>query len=191
MKSVRPWMTSALWAVACLTATAWVWRSIDPTEVSDPADLVAEHAERRLALSGAPPIKAHDGEPEAQPPGNDQAPVVRLRSSPADLDIFRAHSWYVPPPPPPPTPPPAPAAPAVVPRSNVAPPPPFVVIGRMDDGSNLPKVFINQRESLQVVGVGDVIDATYRIDTITSSAMSLTYLPTQQSVTLPVAVVPR
>jgi hypothetical protein len=77
------------------------------------------------------------------------------------------------------------------PQPVTTPPPPFVIIGRMDDGSSVPKVFINQRESLQVVGVGDVIDSAYRIDAITSDAMTLTYLPTQQPMTLPVAGVPR
>jgi hypothetical protein len=117
---------------------------------------------------------------------------ARLSAGQPAIDIFRSRRWFVQPPPPPAPPPPPPAAPPVAaPQPATMPPLPFVVIGRMDTGADVPKVFINQHESVQVVSVGDVIDATYRIDAISRSALQMTYLPTQQAVTLPVAGVPR
>jgi hypothetical protein len=185
-------MKALLWSVASVTAAGWVWRSVHPTDTSDPADLVVERADRKPAPSKFGDFKVSLGKPDDARADTDTGSAVRLRSGPPPVDIFRPHGWLAPPPPPPPPPPPAPAVPTVLsPQPVTTPPPPFVIIGRMDDGSSVPKVFINQRESLQVVGVGDVIDSAYRIDAITSDAMTLTYLPTQQPMTLPVAGVPR
>lgn len=191
MSSVRPWMKVMLWSVMGLTTTGWVWRSMNPVEADDPTGLVAELADRKSGAPKAQPVTAYSSEPDHAVRDLDPGHVVRLSSSSAPVDIFRSHRWFVQPPPPPPPPPMPAAQPVVIPQPVSPPPPPFVIIGRMDEGTDGLKVFINYRESMQVVGVGDVIDATYRIDDITANAMRLTNLPTQQAVTLPIPGVSR
>jgi hypothetical protein len=192
MSSVRPWMKGLLWSVAAVTAAGWGWRSWSASDAEDPTDLVVQRADRKPAPKMTVTAQNRADEPNGASAAADSSPALRLRWEHEPIDIFRPHRWFAEPPPPPPAPPPAPvAAPVMAPPPVTMPTPPFVIIGRMDTGSDVPKVFINQRESLQVVGVGDVVDATFRIDAITSNAMQLTYLPTQQVVTLPVAGVPR
>ena len=81
-------------------------------------------------------------------------------------DLFKSKSWYVPPPPPKPVPPPPPAA----------PPLPFTYFGKiMEDGKIT--VFLTRQDRNYVIKTGDVIDGTYRVDSIMPSALTLTYLP--------------
>ncbi len=192
MSSVRPWMKVLLWAVAAVTAAGWGWRTWSATHLDDPADLLMPRGERKPAQTGPVKLKDQAGESNDGLADADAGPALRLRWDHEPINIFRPHRWFTAPAPPPPAPPPAPTAPPVmVPQPVTVPTPPFVIIGRIDTGADAAKVFINQRESLQVVGEGDVIDRTFRIDAITSNTMQLTYLPTQQVVTLPVAGVPR
>lgn len=85
-------------------------------------------------------------------------------------DIFAAKSWAPPPPkpvaplPPPPPPPPS------------APPMPYKFIGKMDDATSL-KAFLNRGERVYVVSVGEILDHTYRVDSIKAGQMTLIYLP--------------
>lgn len=84
-------------------------------------------------------------------------------------NAFGATSWYVPPPPPPPPkalPPPAPTA----------PPMPFSYLGLYEGGSG--KVIMLVRgDHIYTVGVGDVIDNTYRVDRVDQGTVEMTYLP--------------
>lgn len=90
-------------------------------------------------------------------------------------DLFKSKSWYVPPPPPKPVPPPPPAA----------PPLPFAYMGKlMEEGAMT--VFMTSQDRNYVVKSGDVIDGTYRVESITPSSLTLIYLPLniKQSMTL-------
>ena len=90
-------------------------------------------------------------------------------------DIFPSKSWYVPPPPPKPAPPQPPAP----------PPLPFVYLGKMlEDGKAL--VFLNKQERNLVIREGDVIEGTYRVDSILPPVMTLTYLPLNMKQTFPI-----
>lgn len=93
--------------------------------------------------------------------------------APVALDLFAAKSWHVAPPPPPPAPsrppPPPPPAPS-------APPLPFKFMGKFDDATSL-KAFLQRDEKVYTVGVGDVIDGTYRVASINAGQMTLIYLP--------------
>ena len=82
--------------------------------------------------------------------------------------MFQSKSWYTPPPPPPVSllPPPPPSAPQL----------PFAYIGRMMDGKNV-TLFLARNDSQYTAKENDVLDNTYRIDKITDSDATLTYLP--------------
>lgn len=90
-------------------------------------------------------------------------------------DIFPSKSWYVPPPPPKPVPPPPPAPPPI----------PFVYLGKMfEDGKAL--VFLSKQERNLVVREGDVIEGSYRVESILPPVMTLTYLPLNMKQTFPI-----
>lgn len=98
-------------------------------------------------------------------------------AKPATPDLFAAKTWVVPPPPPPPAPPPAPPPPPS------APPLPFRLLGKLDDAANV-KAFLQKGEQVYTVSVGDVIDGTYRVDSIKTGQMTLIYLPLSTPQTL-------
>ena len=89
-------------------------------------------------------------------------------------DIFPSKSWYVPPPPPKPVPPPPPAPPPI----------PFVYLGKMLKTEN-PLVFLSKQERNLVVREGDVIEGSYRVESILPPVMTLTYLPLNMQQTIP------
>lgn len=82
--------------------------------------------------------------------------------------LFRSKSWYVAPPPPPVSVAPAPAP--------TAPPLPFTYIGRMVD-EGVVVVFLSGNGRQYTVKAGDVLDNTYRVETIGDNDAVLTYLP--------------
>ena len=92
----------------------------------------------------------------------------RSRSIPkSTTDLFTSSSWL----------PPPPAAP-------VAPPLPFVFVGMLERGTAKPEAFIAKGDALFVVSVGDTIDTSYRIDSLTADAVVMTYLPLNTRQTL-------
>jgi hypothetical protein len=82
-----------------------------------------------------------------------------------------------PPPAPAPTAPPPPPAPS-------APPLPFRYVGLLEQGAAQPTAFIARGEVLHIVKAGDVIDGTYRIESLAPAQVVLTYLPLQERQTL-------
>ena len=78
--------------------------------------------------------------------------------------------------------PPPPAAP-------VAPPLPFVFVGMLEKGlEQRPQAFLAKGDTLLVVGAGDLLDnKSYRIETLSSQEIVMTYLPLDTRQTLPVA----
>ena len=98
-----------------------------------------------------------------------------------DGDAFAVLSWLPPPPPPPVAvirPPPPPPAP-------VAPPLPFTFVGLMESGGPRPQAFLSKGETLLIVGAGDVLDNnTYRVDSLSSQKIEITYLPLNTAQTL-------
>jgi len=93
--------------------------------------------------------------------------------------LFQSKSWYVPPPPPPPS-----VAPLTPPQVSLVPPPQptappisFTFIGRMIDGNEVTLFLLSKNNHQYTVKVGDVLDDTYRVEKITASSATLTYLP--------------
>ncbi|MCY1403105.1 hypothetical protein D9M71_182720 [compost metagenome] len=112
----------------------------------------------------------------------------RAAGNPMQADLFPAQSWRKAPPPPSPAemaarvPPPPPPPP-------MAPPLPFQFIGRMSDDRQA-RVFLQSGDRVYTVHPGDVIDDTYRVDRITATELTFTYLPLHQSQSLAVGSAP-
>lgn len=128
-------------------------------------------------LAGAAPA----GPGVAKAPDHRAAGKVGAPEAAPIRDIFAAKSWAPPPPKvviAPPPPPPPPVAPS-------APPMPYKFIGKMDDATSL-KAFLNRGDRVYVVSVGEVLDNTYRVESIKSGQMILIYMPLNVSQTLSV-----
>lgn len=118
-------------------------------------------------------------------PGNAAAPARSAAREPAIVpelpqrgaldkpkhEIFGFQTWQPPPPPPPkvvvtaPSPPPP-----------VAPPNPYRFAGRiLRDGQT--QVFLTRGEYPVLIKEGDVLEGEYRVESISSASISLTYIP--------------
>jgi hypothetical protein len=73
---------------------------------------------------------------------------------------------------------------AAAPPPPVAPALPFRFAGLIEQGVDRPTAFLAKGEALHVVRVGDIVDRTYRIESIAPAQIVLTYLPLQQQQTL-------
>ncbi len=86
-------------------------------------------------------------------------------------DVFGATSMKPPPPPPPP------------PSAPHAPPFSYRVMGSMRDESTV-DIFLTANDRVFVVRSGDVLDHTYRVDSIDAHRMVVTYLPLKEQQTI-------
>ena len=150
-----------LFAATVLASLAWADRGdgSDMKEVVEPAKVAARQEK------------------------GDKMPVLeldRLRARPetkAELDAFAAKSWYVAPPPPP--------EPKHVEKPKPkAPPLPFAYMGRFQEESGKPIIYLVRDNRTFVVRTGDIIDDAYRIEKITPQEVVFTYLPMSQVQTL-------
>ncbi|WP_233867584.1 hypothetical protein [Paraburkholderia adhaesiva] len=143
--------------------------------------LVDRVAGAGVAPDSEAPSVTHDepARPVAAPARS--APRSRLASLRAPLSLtaannpFISSSWLPPPPkvevteaPPPPPPPPT------------APPLPFAYLGQLDAQSAKPQVFLSKGDDLLIVSPGDVIDASYRVESISDAEIVMVYLPLNQ-----------
>jgi hypothetical protein len=96
-------------------------------------------------------------------------------------DAFATVSWT-------PAPPPVPVAPPAVrpapPVAPAAPPPPFKYIGLLEQRTDRPTAFLAKGEALHIVRVGDVLDGTYRIESLSPAQVVITHLPSNERQTL-------
>jgi hypothetical protein len=102
----------------------------------------------------------------------------RVSADDSAPSLFAAHSWYTPPPPPPP--PPAPtltAAQEAALRVPVAPPLPFAYMGSYAPDGSQPVFFLTQGDRVYSVRVGDTLNDTYSIDSLTNGQLVMTYKP--------------
>lgn len=156
----------------CITLAATVWVSQGEEEgQSGPATDVSAAATPEPARQPSRREASADGTPPLL--------LDRLaRRAPAgpNQDAFAGRSWVAPPPPAAEAPPAAPSA----------PPLPFTYIGRMQEGETGPiTIHLMQGEQSYSVKKGDVIDKTYRVESIDAAHIVLTYLPlaTRQTLT--------
>lgn len=157
-------------------------QTVEPVQPEQRRGQLAEL--RSQAAATATTESTAEGTAAASTPTDAAAPAAPAQraGSPAgrEVDLFAAHSWYVPPPPPP-----ARAGPAAPPPAPVAPQLPFQYFGKLDDRQRV-RVFLQRGERVYTVGVGDVIDGTYKVKSITDSQMTLIYLPLDVTQTLSV-----
>ena len=94
--------------------------------------------------------------------------------STAGSDIFKVVT-FLPPPAPPPKPINAlPPPPALAP---VAPPFPYAYFGRVSDASGKISTFLSRADEIVAIQAGEILDHTYRVDTISDNQITITYLP--------------
>jgi hypothetical protein len=144
-----------------LAATAWV--ATRPED--DTASTVAAPARRAVSVapSSAASVAAVATPGERQPW--------------ADVPAAQLAAWQPPALPPPPAPPPQPPAP---PPPPMAPPLPYQMIGRLLEGEGAKAVdvaMLSGPNTLLTVKRGDVIDGQWRVEQVTPSGVSLTWLP--------------
>jgi hypothetical protein len=146
-------------ALAATLALTFGWQPPEPGESGVAEASVPERrAAREAARADAPELD-----------------LARLSRAPGDVPggkaLFGPHSW---------APPPAPAPKRAGPPPKPAPPPlPFTYLGRMIEGGET-RVFLAGGQHNHVVAVGDVIEETYRVDSIKDGVITLTYLPLQE-----------
>ena len=126
------------------------------------------------------------GAPQDQP----QVRIVkRQRTGEPNTDLFAPHSWVPKPPPPPPAAPQTIVLPEATPQKAEppAPPPlPFRYLGQLESRQRA-MVFLLRGEEILLVSAGQVVDNTYRIETIADSTVDFVYLPltARQSLAIP------
>jgi len=98
----------------------------------------------------------------------------RATSTAKPGSLFESTAWVAPPPKPAPAPPPPPPS---------APQLPFAFIGKRFDGAHW-EVFVGRGAETLIVRENDLIDATYRIETIHPPLLSIVYLPLNERQTL-------
>jgi len=101
----------------------------------------------------------------------------RVSADGSAQSLFAAHSWYTPPPPPPPPAPTLTAAQEAALRVPVAPPLPFAYMGRYAPDGSEPVFFLTQGDRVYSVRVGDTLNNTYSIDSLTNGQLLMTYKP--------------
>ena len=176
-------LTLARWIVLATAGGAAFYGSSRLAATDSADDVVApvaraEAARVEPATSGA--ARAESAEPArvavadtgaagraAVPAGvaSARAPIEVNRTA----DAFPSMVW-TPPPPPPPT----------------APSLPFKFVGMIEQKSDRPAAFLAKGDALHIVRVGDVVDSTYRVDSLSPTQIVVTYLPLNQRQSLSV-----
>lgn len=158
---------STRWIILGGTLLATVVASVWPKGQETPmTEVVLPAIDREPAL---PRQRMQPGKQAALP----ELSVLRERQhEDAEIqDLFGAKSWNTPAPqvqqkpsPPPPPPPP------------MAPPFPYNIAGRVVDAHGTTIVFSDQNQNF-AVRTGEVLAKTYRVESIDSQAVTVTYLP--------------
>jgi hypothetical protein len=169
------WVVLVGLLTATLTAAAWLSEEGDR---SDPATPAASHS-RGEAGRTATPRQASQVNLEKLKPRKLEAPS---RDPFAIPSVRREAPKSIAAPPAPASPPVAVAVPEPPPPPS-APPLPFTYMGKLFSASEN-KVFLVSGERNLVVREGDTIDATYRVEKVTSYEITLVYLPLNQRQTL-------
>ena len=155
--------------VATLAATAWV--ATRPDDTAAPVVAAVRQAAPAASASESPPAAQAAQVAQVIQPGDVRQPWAEV--SPAQLAAWQPP----PPPPPPPAPPPTAAAP---PPPPMAPPLPYQMIGRVVEGEGGKAVevaLLTGPGSALSVRRGDVIDGQWRVEQVSTSGVSLTWLP--------------
>ena len=164
--------------VCTLGAVYWASSLTDVPEASAGAVAERTHRERIAAPLGQSTAS------RSAAPALDLQRLQRKRGLDPDGDPFGSRS-FKPPPPKIAVPAPGTVAAAVPPPPPQAPPLPFIYMGQLSEDAST-TVFLVSGDRNLVVKPGDVIDNTYKLESVSESAVVLTYLPLSQRQTLPI-----
>lgn len=131
------------------------------------------------AVSPTPSTRVELSQTPAQQTTKTAVPPSKFLVNPRSLDTSHVGNLFIVDKPPPEKP--------QKPQKPVAPPLPYLYMGKIIDKSGL-AVFLTRDERAYVVHVGDVIDATYRVDAIAPPMLELTYLPLKEKQLLNIGV---
>ena len=150
---------SLLWMALLATVVAALWPLPEDKSAGRTADGVLPQGRE---------VRKH-----TTPPGEASTPQLRALSrtnssmtSPGraqGVDLFPSQDWTAPPP-------------SAAPEVPTAPALPFAYGGRYTEGGRV-FVFLKEGEKMQAARQGDTVNATYRIDKISTAEITLTYLP--------------
>jgi hypothetical protein len=165
------WTVLITLLTAALSAAAWV-RDADKA----PLVQVVEAPQHQARPAGGTPVRTQQ---QTQERVHLEKLHVRSPSQRAD-DAFAPRSWRKP----------APKVQAAANAVVIAPPPsapplPFVYMGKLFT-EDARAVFLNQGERNLIVHEGDVIDALYRVATLSEAGLTFIHLPTGIQQTLPI-----
>lgn len=159
--SRRQWMLAAALA-GTIVAVVWAQHMDSGTPDHGVAQLRARPSERSDAGAGELAVGRVAALREKDP------------SASASGNAFAPKSFYVPPPRPRAAPPPPPPAPT-------APPLPFRFMGVMKESPTKTLVFLSRDDQLYSVRAGDVLDRTYRVESIEPDGITFVYLPLNET----------
>jgi len=175
---MKPAHTRWLLALGLAGTLALVWyvsnEERDASPSTKPAQVARKAPRSNKESASSKPSITTQGQALAsveRPPQRDDIP-----------DLFRSFSWYVAPPPPPPLPPPPPPKPT-------APPLPFAFIGQYTEG-NTKLIMLTRGDRLLTVSIGDVIDSTYKVESMNAGQLTFVYLPLATTQALSTGVIP-
>jgi hypothetical protein len=100
---------------------------------------------------------------------------VRTANPAASENLFAGHSWYLPP-----APAPVRRVSAPVASKPVAPPLPYTYMGSYEQGETT-MYFLTKGDRVYDVKVGDVLDETYKVESVHNGQLIFTYLPLHTS----------
>jgi len=144
-----------------------------------PGDVQTIEGTKNTATSRTPRV-AHAAKIHRQTPARALYLLAhRVSDDSSAQSLFAVHSWYTPPPPPPP-PPAAPkltAAAEAARNAPVAPPLPFAYMGSYTPDGSAPVFFLTQGDRVYNVKVGDTLNDTYSVDSVTNGQLVMTYKP--------------
>lgn len=172
---IRAGIVKTTLAIAASTLTASVMVGEHHTD-SDIAQPVSHHTGSEISASTSPAASDTPGSGT-----NMELDLAKLNRKPPSSNEVELFATYTPPPPP--APPAAVAAISTPPPKPTAPPLPFKYLGRMVD-AGVTTIFVNHGNQNMGIKDGDVIDNTYKVESITDSSVTLTYLPLAEKQTL-------
>lgn len=140
-------------------------------------------SEPRTAV--APPELVPSGPAAPAMPDLDIEKLNRAREGRKVTDLFAAARTLAPPPPVAPAIVLAPPFPPAPPPAPTAPPLPFRYFGKWVEGDRTSVFLIGNNESYSAA-VGDTIAGSYRVESVTDSAVDFVYLPLGSKQSLPI-----
>lgn len=165
MKTPAARRSLLLFTALALSLAATGWLAAQEQDVGAAAEAAAARPASREAVPAAA---------EVQSSGDSDIAALRLEDlrrqggdATVNKELFAAHTWQAPP---------APTAAVQPPQPVAAPDLPFTYLGKMLYAGTT-TVFLSWQDRRFTVKAGDLIDGSYRVDSINGSLMTLTYLP--------------